>query len=317
MRRQRADDAGTWHHVMNRSVARRPMFEGRDDVRSFLAGVAQAVRRGEIEVFAYCVLTTHFHLLVRSPIGRLSVAMRRIQGRYAQRFNRRQLRDGALVRGRYLSKVAASARYRAVLVRYIDQNPVAAGLCRDARDYPWCSAFQFARRAPRWLSRSWVDVLVGPSGYPAAGAGPGFVQLDELVQARLRSDAPDDRFDELVTAAPRQVRERLRQNAAAADGRPCAPCAAASGLLRAVGSLARGGPWPIRRGSRTVCGWTTLRAGLLRDCAGEPLARIADALGVHEAQASRLHRRHVQLLLEDDTYADRAAAVLHAHLAQM
>lgn len=64
---------------MNRGIARRSVFESRADVRYFLSRLARAVRRRELEVHAYCVMTTHYHLLVRSPLGRLSEGMRRIQ----------------------------------------------------------------------------------------------------------------------------------------------------------------------------------------------------------------------------------------------
>ena len=102
-RQPRHDDPGSWHHVMNRALARRSLFETSEDIRFFLACVARAVRRGQIEVHAWCILTTHFHMLVRSPKGELSAAMRRIQNRYVRHFNRKRRRDGTLVRGRYRS----------------------------------------------------------------------------------------------------------------------------------------------------------------------------------------------------------------------
>jgi len=130
-RRPREDEPGSWHHVTNRALARRSFFETRADIRMFLSGIARAVRRGQIEVHAWCVLTTHFHLLVRSPKGELSAAMQRIQNQYVRYFNRRRQRDGSLVRGRFFSRHVDSFTYRRTLVRYIDANPVAAGLCRD------------------------------------------------------------------------------------------------------------------------------------------------------------------------------------------
>ena len=68
-RRNRCDTPGSWHHVVNRGIAKRPLFEDRDDIRYFLSRLAHEVRRGRIEVHAYCILTTHYHLLVRSPRG--------------------------------------------------------------------------------------------------------------------------------------------------------------------------------------------------------------------------------------------------------
>ncbi|MFT5478904.1 MAG: putative transposase, partial [Planctomycetota bacterium] len=67
---------------MNRGIARRSMFESRDDIRYFMACLARGVRRGQIEIHAWCVMTTHYHLLVYSPRGELSVAMGRAQNDY-------------------------------------------------------------------------------------------------------------------------------------------------------------------------------------------------------------------------------------------
>lgn len=64
---------------MNRGIARRTLFEGREDIRFFLSRLARSVRRGQLEIHAFCVLTTHFHLLVRSPVGELSTVMRQVQ----------------------------------------------------------------------------------------------------------------------------------------------------------------------------------------------------------------------------------------------
>ena len=92
---------------MNRGLARRTVFETRQDVRAFLARLALCVRRGELEVHAYCVLTTHYHLLVRSR-GKLSEGLRRVQNDYVRWFNRARRRDGPLFRGRFLSKHVGS-----------------------------------------------------------------------------------------------------------------------------------------------------------------------------------------------------------------
>lgn len=100
-RSPRMDEPGSWHHVMNRGIARRVVFPGRVQVRTFLAALACAVRRGEIEVHVFCLLPTHFHLLVRSPLGRLSEALRRVQNDFVRRTNRRARRDGSLIRARW------------------------------------------------------------------------------------------------------------------------------------------------------------------------------------------------------------------------
>ena len=95
-RKPRLDGPDTWHHVMNRPIGRRTLFENDADFRYFLSLLAQQVRAGRLEIHAYSLMLTHFHLLVRSVKGELSEAMRQIQYRYSRRFNRTRMRDGSL-----------------------------------------------------------------------------------------------------------------------------------------------------------------------------------------------------------------------------
>jgi len=156
-RPHRQDAPNSWHHVMNRGLARRTVFETRADSRTFQALLACGVRSGRIQVHAFTILTTHYHLLVRSLRGELSEAMRLIQNNYVRWFNRTRRRDGALFRGRFTSRPVDSDEYFTNLVRYIDHNPVAAGLCENPADYPHGSARHYAKeRGPPWLERASV-----------------------------------------------------------------------------------------------------------------------------------------------------------------
>ena len=67
-RRPRDDAPGRWHHLTNRGLAKRSMFETERDCRQFLALLAKEVRAGRIKVHAYCLMLTHYHLLVERRI---------------------------------------------------------------------------------------------------------------------------------------------------------------------------------------------------------------------------------------------------------
>ena len=131
-RRPRRDGPDTWHHAMNRTMARRTLFENDEDRRFFQSLLAREVRNGRLEIHAYSLMLTHFHLLVRSVNGQLSAAMRRIQNRYARRFNRTRKRDGSLFRGRFLSRRIDDLAYRRDVVTYIHDNAIAAGVAARA-----------------------------------------------------------------------------------------------------------------------------------------------------------------------------------------
>src|SRR5262245_4120953 len=215
--RDRLDAPGSWHHVTNRGIARRTMFETRADVRKFLALVAWQVRRGYIEVHAYCIMTTHFHLLVRSRVGRLSAAMQQIEEMYARWFNRSRRRDGPLVRARFRSIPVTTAEHWGACVAYIDRNPVDAHIVARPTDYPYGSAAAYARAAgPRWLTRDRVEALVAGRGGLVVFDPTRYADImmaswpagtmEWVERALMRRPRVTPSLGDLVGAAPEEVR---------------------------------------------------------------------------------------------------------------
>ena len=325
-RTPRGDAPGVWHHVMNRGLARRTVFESERDIRYFLSRLARSVRAGLLEVHAYCVLTTHFHLMVRSPRGELAEAMRRIQNEYVRWFNRARRRDGTLYRGRYRSRAVHSLAYREILVRYIDANPVSAGLVPDARLYPHGSARWYAReRGPIWLSREWVEAWVratsgaerSPEAYARFSGGTLSPSIERLVERRLKHASSDaDPLDELLGAAPREVLGWMRRKATLADGTSVGlPVSDGSGVIRVIlRARERDGAWQTGR-TRPVDIWAQVQVALLRDiCAASfPEAGLRTALS--PATAWNLYQRHLTSL-NDETYAQRVASLTHELLSE-
>lgn len=94
----RMDAPGSFHHVYNRAARRQVLFADQADYRYFVMLLACAVRRGELTIQGYCLMSTHFHLLTASPQGRISYAMMRMQNAYVRYRNRRSRLDGPLLR---------------------------------------------------------------------------------------------------------------------------------------------------------------------------------------------------------------------------
>jgi len=318
--RTRHDEPGAWHHVYNRGVAKRTLFETRADCRYFLASLARAVRLGWLEVHAYCLLTTHFHLLLRSPAGELWRGMRRSQNAFARRFNRGRKRDGPLFRGRFRSKRVRSPVYFENLVRYIDQNPVSAGLAASAAEYPWGSAHQYARcRGPLWLSRREIECvalrLSGCSDFNGGAYSLAFSagcsgELSRIIERRLRADDElADPLDELLGAATEQVIEWMRRKAALADGTaPGLVVASPETVQEVVGRrAAMRGAFSVSPCGRQRSAWHLLRAGLLRHLAGVSVMQVAAILGRPRSTMSLWLAAHRRATLDCDEYAQEAA----------
>ncbi len=323
-RSPRHDGADTWHHLTNRGIARRPVFETRSDVRHFLSLVARTARRGLIEVHAYCIMTTHFHLLVRSPQGRLSEAMQWIEDVYTRRYNRVRRRDGAIFRGRFQSvPVLSNVHWTATLV-YLDRNPLEAHVVAAPSDYPWCSAWQYARRrvGPRWLCRSRVEALLadrsGPGadaarGYDAvidAAASPGVSEWVERTLRRRGRVEPD--LDDLVGAAPDRVRAWMERKSRLADGRPARTLVVSvRSVRRAVDAASIVRPdWDVRIGRRRRCAWEAMRVGLLRGLAAATLSDVASWEGASDSAVRRRERWHLEAMRMDPEYAATAARII-------
>jgi putative transposase len=128
------------YHVTTRGVARTAIFLDDDERRLFLRLLADVVGRHDWRCHAFCLMTNHYHAVVETHLWRLSDGMQRLNGVYAQAFNRRHARTGHLFGDRYASWVVTDEDYLRHACEYILQNPVRAGLCERAEEWPWSAA---------------------------------------------------------------------------------------------------------------------------------------------------------------------------------
>jgi len=326
IRRPRGDFPGAFHHVTNRGLAHRPAFEGRADVRAFLALLAMEVHDGRLEVHAFSFLTTHFHLLLRSVQGTLSYALMRIEYRYVKRFNRLHDRDGSLFHSRFRSRIVDSDEYWFNVIRYIDANAVDAGLSSRSVEYEFASARLYCgRRAPPWLERSQVEKTVRSATRSAQFTPEAYervfgVRLDPderwVIERRIQSGSPNDggngSGDELLRAAPDHVLRWLRERAERADGgRVGLTLVAPARVQRAVREASSADPdWTGENGRKRVAAWPVVEAGLLRELCGLTLREIAELTAVSRAGAWVRCERHDAWLVADGEYGRRVQGIV-------
>lgn len=144
---------GAWYHVMNRGLHRRRIFLEEEHYQKFLFLLNDIHLRYKVEIHAYCLMSNHYHLIVHTPEGNLSRAMRHLDGVYTQYFNRHINRDGPLFRGRYKSILIHAENYLLCLSRYIHLNPIEAKLCSKPENYEWSSYATYLqlKKCPSWL----------------------------------------------------------------------------------------------------------------------------------------------------------------------
>lgn len=156
---------------MNRGVDRQDIFVSDADRRIFLEELGDAAELFGVEVHAYCLMTNHFHLVVRCLEGGLSTSVQRVTGRYADYFNRRLEREGSVFTGRFVSVPLEIEdddgtdpdRSFLVAVRYVHRNPLDLVSLRalDAYAYSSYGTYVADRSGPAWLRQSLVRSLHG------------------------------------------------------------------------------------------------------------------------------------------------------------
>ncbi len=148
----RLEFPGAVYHVTARGNERRAVFRDTHDRERYLTRVAIYREKFRFQLLAFCLMSNHLHLAIRTGQAGLSRIMAGLQSSYAQWFNRRHNRVGHLFQGRYGALLVQEERHLFALLRYIHLNPVRAGIVEKPEDYTWSSDRWFRQATgPEWL----------------------------------------------------------------------------------------------------------------------------------------------------------------------
>jgi len=139
-RRARISIADIPHHIVQRGNNRDACFYSDQDYLFYLECLQEYAELTGCSIHAYVLMTNHVHLLVTpQTTDGIGVMMRRLGQRYVQYINRTYKRSGTLWEGRYKSCITSEETYVLACYRYIELNPVVAGMVTHPADYPWSS----------------------------------------------------------------------------------------------------------------------------------------------------------------------------------
>lgn len=182
---------GAAHHITQRGIRRFDIFRDREDRKRYLDLFAESSRQSGLRICAYCLMTNHIHFIaIPEQADSIWKTFHRCHGQYAVNFNRKYGVTGHLFQGRPFSCVLDNKHFWNA-IRYVERNPVRAGIVARAEEYEWSSARAHCNHSP--------DSLLDPE----------WVRNDEIYNWKEWLADPDD------TDYMREIRSKTL------TGRPC------------------------------------------------------------------------------------------------
>jgi putative transposase len=155
---------GLLYHALNRGNNRATVFSGPDDFRAFLRALGQTQRRYPFRLYGYCLMTNHFHLLLSPEPGQsVNRILQSLTVAHTWSYHRSHGSSGHVWQDRFKSPLVQDDAHALTVLRYVEANPLRAGMVADLADYPWSS---YAAHG-----RGQADALLSPlPSWLAAGA---------------------------------------------------------------------------------------------------------------------------------------------------
>lgn len=159
----RIEYSGAVYHITSRGNTQRKIYSDDRDRENFLKVLEIVVKRYNWLCHAYCLMDTHYHLLIETPDANLSIGMRQLNGVYTQLYNRKHRRAGHLFQGRYKALLVDKDNYLLELCRYVVLNPVRARLVELPQHWKWSSYAATAglKKSQEYLSVDWILAVFG------------------------------------------------------------------------------------------------------------------------------------------------------------
>ncbi len=143
------------NHIIFRGINHQNIFLEEDDFEEYLYRLKRISSKYYLEIYAYCLMGNHVHLLIKEGIEDISVSLKRLGVGYVQWYNKKYRRSGHLFQDRFLNEPVEDDVYLLTVSRYIHMNPVKAGMVKRPEDWKWssCRAYFYISRADDILER--------------------------------------------------------------------------------------------------------------------------------------------------------------------
>jgi len=180
---------------MQRGINQQQILEDKEDNHKFLEILRECKSLSGFELYAYCLMGNHVHLVIKVGNEPLDTILKRICVRYANWYNTKYRRVGHLFQDRFKSEPIETAFSFLKVLRYVHQNPVKAGIVKTPGEYPYCS----------------FNSYMNPTGNALVDIGPvlALVSIEEF--AEFHGQVNEDTYVDITELTPRLTDEQAKR----------------------------------------------------------------------------------------------------------
>lgn len=202
-RKPREKSSSGIYHIMVRGINGQDIFHDDRDKQKFIKIMSKYKDICQYEVYGYCLMSNHIHLLIKECKQTISQVMKRIGTSYVYWYNMKYERSGHLFQGRFKSESVEDDKYLLVVLRYIHLNPIKAGLVEEAADYKWSSYSEYINQKNNLTDINFVLSIFNPNQSKAVKIFEDFMAQDNEdkcldINVKKRKQLSDEEVRELI-----------------------------------------------------------------------------------------------------------------------
>ena len=164
MRRARITYHGAFHHAMNRGHDGLKIFQIDDDKEFFIKLLGETSHNLKTRILAYCLLDNHYHLVLENTSDRMSDFFKQLNSQFGRYYRKKHKGRGYVFQDRYKSSLIQDDSYLLMVIGYVLNNPIMAGLAENFIEYKWSSArVYYKKKVSNIVDNNFVEELFGSS----------------------------------------------------------------------------------------------------------------------------------------------------------
>ncbi|SNS31423.1 REP element-mobilizing transposase RayT [Anaerovirgula multivorans] len=194
------------YHIMIRGANRQEMFHDDEDRKRFLETLKRYIVKVEMNVYGWCLMDNHVHLLLQEGIEEISITMKRIGVSYVWYYNQKYKTTGHLFQDRFKSEKVENDEYLLTVIRYIHQNPIKSGIVKNAEEWKWSSCLGYYGRTlyPEGLLNIAFVLHILSEDRDAA-----IKRFKEFNEQKNDDNCLDDTVNEKIRLSDKEAREEI------------------------------------------------------------------------------------------------------------